>query len=474
MLFANPPGELAERSLRDVEHGVYWLRRPERPAPRPALVGEHEADLAIVGAGFTGLWTAIEAKRRHPDWHVVVLEGGRIATGGSGRNGGFMSASLTHGLLNGFDRWPEELPELLGLGRTNLDEIERFIAEHNIDADFQRTGEFQVAVAPHQVDEVRAAVDLARQFGEDHEFLDAEAIREQVHSPTYLAAGFDKSSVALMDPAKLAWGLARVAEAAGVVLHERTPVRRLADRGSHVFITTDGAAVRSPRVALATNAYPPLLERIRHYVVPVYDYVLMTEPLSAEQWELIGWRGRQGIADAGNQFHYYRATADGRILWGGYDAIYHYRNGFGPRFERDDAAYARLAQHFVETFPALMESGLRFAHAWGGAIDTCTRFTAFWGRAHAGKTTYVAGFTGLGTGSSRFAAQTMLDLGTGLDTNRTRLRMVRTRPLPFPPEPVRSAGIGLTTAALAKADRSAGKRSVWLRTLDRLGLGFDS
>jgi glycine/D-amino acid oxidase-like deaminating enzyme len=474
MLFTNPPGALADRSLRDVEHGVFWLQRPARPVPRPPLVGDHEADLVVVGAGFTGLWTALEAKRRHPHWRVLLLEGGRIATGGSGRNGGFMSASLTHGLLNGHDRWPEELPELLRLGQANLDEIESFITSNSIDADFQRTGEFQVAVAPHQVDDVRAAVDLARQFGEDHEFLDADAIQEQVHSPTYLAAGFDRSSVALMDPAKLAWGLARVAEEAGVILHERTPVRRLADRGSSVFVTTDGGAVRSPRVALATNAYPPLLERIRHYVVPVYDYVLMTEPLSAEQWDIIGWRDRQGIADSGNQFHYYRATADGRILWGGYDAIYHYRNGFGPRFERDDEAYARLAQHFVETFPALMESGLRFSHAWGGAIDTCTRFTAFWGRAHGGKTTYVVGFTGLGTGSSRFAAQTMLDLSAGMDTTRTRLRMVRTKPLPFPPEPVRSAGIALTTAALAKADRSSGRRNVWLRALDRLGLGFDS
>lgn len=474
MLFANPPGPLAQRALADVHHGVYWLDRPNRPAPREPLIGEHEADLVVVGGGFTGLWTAIEAKERHPEWRVLLLEGGRIASGGSGRNGGFMSASLTHGLLNGFERWPEELPTLLRLGRHNLAEIESFITAKGIDADFQRVGEYQVAVAPHQVAEVRAAVELAQQFGEDHEFLDAEAIQAEVHSPTYLAAGVDRSGVALMDPAKLAWGLARVAEDAGVRVYERTPVRRLADRGTSVFVTTDSGAVHSPRVALATNAYPPLLERIRHYVVPVYDYVLVTEPLTSEQWDMVGWRGRQGIADSGNQFHYYRVTSDGRILWGGYDAVYHYRNGFGPHFERDDEAYARLAQHFVETFPTVMESGLRFSHAWGGAIDTCTRFTAFWGRAHAGKTTYVVGFTGLGTGSSRFAARTMLDIATGADTDRTRLRMVKTKPLPFPPEPVRSIGISLTTASLAQADRRGGRRNLWLRTLDALGLGFDS
>lgn len=474
MVFTTAPGTLAQKSLIDVQRAVYWLDRSDRPAARAPLIGEAQADLVIVGGGFTGLWAALDAQQRYPGWRIVLLEGGRIASGGSGRNGGFMSASLTHGLLNGYDRWPQELPELLRLGHANLDEIEAFIAEHSIDADFQRSGEFQVAVAPHQVAELRSAVELAHRFGEEQQFLDAETIQTQVHSPTYLAAAADPIGVALMDPAKLAWGLAGVAERAGVVIHERTPVRRLADRGSSVFVTTESGAIQAPRVLLATNAYPPLLRRIQQYVVPVYDYVLMTEPLTDEQWRIVGWRDGQGIADSGNQFHYYRRTRDGRILWGGFDAMYHFGNGFGPRYEHDDQAYARLAQHFVETFPDLMETGLRFSHAWGGAIDTCTRFTAFWGQAHGGKTTYAVGFTGLGTGSSRFAAQTMIDLAVGADTERTRLDMVRSKPLPFPPEPIRSIGIALTTASLQQADRRAGHRNLWLRTLDAMGLGFDS
>jgi glycine/D-amino acid oxidase-like deaminating enzyme len=230
--------------------------------------------------------------------------------------------------------------------------------------------------------------------------------------------------------------------------------------------------VLADRVALATNAYPPLLRRLSHYVVPVYDYVLVTEPLTDAQWSAIGWSGREGISDTGNQFHYYRTTDDGRILWGGYDAVYHRGNGFGPQYENSRESYERLAGHFLQTFPQL--AGIRFSHAWGGAIDTCSRFSAFWGTAHGGRTAYVAGYTGLGVGASRFGAATMLDLLDDRDTERTRLEMVRTKPLPFPPEPIRSIGISWTTASLQQADAHQGRRNLWLRTLDRLGLGFDS
>ena len=196
--------------------------------------------------------------------------------------------------------------------------------------------------------------------------------------------------------------------------------------------------IRAQRVALATNAYPPLLRRLKHYVVPVYDYVLVTDPLTDEQWSRIGWSGREGISDTGNQFHYYRTTEDGRILWGGYDAIYHSGNGFGPQYDHNRESYERLAEHFLQTFPQLR--GIGFSHAWGGAIDTCSRFSAFWGTAHEGRVAYVAGYTGLGVGASRFGAATMLDLLDGRTTERTELEMVRTKPLPFPPEPVRSLG----------------------------------
>jgi glycine/D-amino acid oxidase-like deaminating enzyme len=223
-------------------------------------------------------------------------------------------------------------------------------------------------------------------------------------------------------------------------------------------------------VALATNVFPSLLRRTRLLTVPVYDYVLMTEPLTAEQLRSVGWAHRQGLGDLANQFHYSRLTADDRILLGGYDAIHQRR--VDPAHEERSASYRRLAAHFLTTFPQLEE--VRFSHRWAGAIDTSTRFAAFHGLAARGRVAYAAGFTGLGVGATRFAAEVMLDRLSGRETERTRLEMVRRKPLPFPPSPVADVGIELTRRSLDAADHRQGRRNLFLRALDRAGLGFDS
>ena len=169
---------------------------------------------------------------------------------------------------------------------------------------------------------------------------------------------------------------------------------------------------------LATNVFPSLFRRNRLYTVPVYDYVLSTDPLTDEQLGRIGWQGRQGIGDSANQFHYYRLSADNRIVWGGYDAIYHFGRKVDPAYEHRPQTYERLAAHFFLTFPQLED--VRFSHRWAGAIDTNTRFCAHWGTAHRGRVAYVNGFTGLGVGAARFAADVCLDLLDGAPTRRTR------------------------------------------------------
>jgi glycine/D-amino acid oxidase-like deaminating enzyme len=472
MQFATSPTSEAIAAISDAERSVFWLDRPDRPEPTPPLEEDIDADLVIVGGGFTGLWTALLAHDVDPDRDIVLVERTRIGDGGTGRNGGFVAASITHGFGNGYARWPEELPELLTLGQRNLEDIETFVNLNGIDCDFRRAGEIDVAVADHQVEEISQTVDLMQEFGLDVEFLDTAALQHHIHSPTYLAGLKDLHSVALADPARLAWGLLATARLRGIRVFEGTEVTSFDDDHDRVTLHTPHHRITAAKVVMATNAFPSLIPAVRHRVVPVYDYVLMTEPLTDSQWTELGWEGREGLSDSGNQFHYYRPTEDGRILWGGYDAVYHAGNGFGPQFDNDDDSYQRLATHFLQTFPQL--EGIKFTHAWGGAIDTCSRFTAFWGTEAAGKIAYAAGFTGLGVGASRFAAQVILDLLDDQDTTRTRLDMVRSKPVPFPPEPLRSLGIKWTTTSLKRADARGGKRNLWLRTLDRLGLGFDS
>ncbi len=292
-----------------------------------------------------------------------------------------------------------------------------------------------------------------------------------VDSPTYLAGRHAPDECAVVDPARLAWGLADAAERLGVRIAEGTRVDRIRKSGSGVELTTPGGIVRAGKVALATNVFPSLLRRLRLSTVPVYDYVLATEPLTDDQLAALRWDPAIGIADSGNQFHYYRITPDRRILFGGYDAIYHFGRGIEAGHEERPATYEILARHLAETFPQLGD--LRFSHRWAGVIDTSTRFCAFYGSTHGGRTAYALGFTGLGVGASRFAADVMLDLLAGEDTERTRLEMVRTKPMPFPPEPLAWIGIQLTRWSLARAD-ATGRRNLWLRLLDRLGLGFDS
>jgi glycine/D-amino acid oxidase-like deaminating enzyme len=174
----------------------------------------------------------------------------------------------------------------------------------------------------------------------------------------------------------------------------------------------------------------------------------------------------------GNLFHYYRLTADDRILWGGYDAVYRYGGPVGPALDDDEPTFAMLSQHFFTTFPQL--EGIRFSHRWGGAIDTCSRFSVFFGKALHDRVAYAVGYTGLGVGASRFGARVGLDLLDGRATEASDLGLVRKRPLPFPPEPLRTGVIQLTRNRLQAADRDGGRRGIWLTTLDRLGLGFDS
>ena len=459
-------------SLADVVEESYWMDDDDWPDDKSRLVGENKADLLIVGGGFTGLWAALEAKIHNPDLDVVLVEGKWIAYGASGRNGGFIAASLTHGFANGLNRWPTELKKLNELGQQNLDEIEAFVKSENIDCDFRRVGEIDVATEPYQIEELMRFVELANEYGEEYEWLDESSVKAKLNSPTYLGGLYNVDGVALADPARLAWGLRDAALRRGVRIYENTMVNELEEKGQRVRAVTDLGAVTAPKVLLATNAFPPLLKRLKYLMVPVYDSVLVTEPLNQEQRDAIGWSEYQGISDSGNQFHYYRPTEDGSILWGGYDATYNWRSGFGADFERTVDSWVKLATHFFETFPQL--DGLKFSHAWSGAIDTSSRFSAFWGRAMGDKVAYVAGYTGLGVGASRFGAQIAIDLLFDRDTDRRKLEMVNSLPIPFPPEPFRSAGINFTRWSLDRADRNQGKRNLWLRALDRVGMGFDS
>jgi glycine/D-amino acid oxidase-like deaminating enzyme len=462
---------------RVVDPISYWLRdaAPADDADPPLAAGQRTAvDVAIVGAGFTGLWTAIALTDTDPTLRVAVLEMETVGFGASGRNGGFCESSLTHGLANGARHFPDEVAQLEQEGADNLRELIAFTRDHGIDCDLEETGVLALADQAWQVDEFRAWVDEAAEHGEHLEFLDREAARAEVHSPLWHAGVYrPPGRDVLLDPAKLCRGIARVARDRGVRIHERTRVTRLARRAGGVRLTTDdGTVLEAAYVVVATSAYSGWLGRLSSTFVPVYDYVLVSEPLTPDQRASIGWRRRQGLSDGNNQFHYFRLTADDRILWGGYDAIHHRGSRVGPELDRRPESFARLEAQFFRAFPQL--DGLAFPFRWGGAIDTTSRFTVTFGRLLGGRVVYALGYTGLGVGASRWAGGVVRDFLLRPDEDRLRLRLVSSPPIPFPPEPLRSFAIDTVRHELDRADRNGGRRSLVLRTLDAIGVGFDS
>jgi len=442
-----------------------WLDCPRTEYPR--LTGATNCDLLVVGAGYAGLWTALRAAERNPAARIVVIEAEQVGWAASGRNGGFVDASLTHGAENGKSRWAAEFDQLEKLGMQNLDGMQADIERYGMKVEWERSGDIAVATEPHQVPWLQEAADAGEGL-----FLDQAAIRAEVASPTYLAALANPDSCAIVNPALLAFELARVCTEQGVQIFEHTAAQEIEHDRRAVHVTTSSGTITAERVVLATNVFPSLLRRNRFRTVPVYDYVLATEPLTDEQLGRIGWRGRQGLSDCANQFHYYRLSADNRIVWGGYDALYFFGRRVDSTYEDQPATFRKLAAHFFITFPQLED--VRFTHRWAGAIDANSRFCAHWGQAAGGRIAYVNGFTGLGVGAARFAADVCLDMVEGLSTERTELEMVRKKPMPFPPEPLASVGIQATRWSLNRADHNEGKRNIFLRTLDSLGLGFDS
>jgi glycine/D-amino acid oxidase-like deaminating enzyme len=460
-------------ALEAARPACYWLDRPERPEPTAALSQDVEADLAIVGGGFTGLWAALMAAEESPGRDIVLLEASRIGEGASGRNGGFANPSVTHGLDNGLMHFPDEMEQLVELENRNFEEMLAAFDHHAIDARYEDCGILDVATESSQIEELREHVETVERFGGKAVWLDREQVQEQLVSPTFHGGIWVQGGGGgVLDPAMLCWGLQSALRRQSVRIFEGTSVERISRSGSGVVLHTSGGRLRARKVLLATNAFRSPLRRMRRAVVPIWDYAFMTEPLTAAQMAAIGWKNRQGVGDCANQFHYYRLTHDDRILWGGYDAIYHYGSKLRKEHEQRRESMERLSRQFFETFPQL--AGLRFSHTWGGPIGTTTRFCMDTGTAHGGRVAWAIGYTGLGVVASRFGARIGLDHLDDPDSPRLRLRLTSRRAIPWPPEPLRYLGIQLTQYELARADRNEGRRGVWLRLLDRLGLGFDS
>lgn len=451
---------------------------PGTLAPGEPLPGDTEADVVIVGAGFTGLWTAYYLARRSPGLKVIVCEREIAGFGASGRNGGWCSALFPASLAK-LSRLPapdgstgpdgsvrpdgSAGPGGRGLaGRAGavamqramhatVDEVGRVVAEEGIDCHWAKGGTVMLARSAVQLERAKAAVEEAREFGfgeADLRLLGAAEARSLAGASGVLGGTYTPHCAAI-HPARLARGLLSVVRRAGVSVYERTPVLSLGPGG----VVTSAGRVSARYVVRATEGYTPGLPGHRRAIVPVYSLMIATEPLPAAVWDEIGLAGRPTFGDLRHLIIYGQRTADGRLAFGGRGAPYHLGSAVRPSFDQVPGVFAALRQTLVELFPVLGRTGLQVSHHWGGPIGVPRDWCASVGLDPSTGVGWAGGYVGDGVSTTNLAGRTLADLILGTTSDLTRLPWVGHRSPEWEPEPLRWLGLNAGLQAMSLADR---------------------
>lgn len=436
--------------------------------PRDPLPGDLTADVAIVGAGFTGLWTAYYLLRADPTLRVVVLEAETAGFGASGRNGGWCSALFPASLstlaaLPGSDR-DAALAQHAAM-RASVDEVGRVAAEERLEVDFAKGGTITLARSRAQLRSARAEVEAARAWGRGDDqvrLLDADEARSVLHATKVRGATYTPDCAAI-HPAKLVRALARLVEdTRGGTVFEHTRVTGI-EKGK---VRTDRGEVRAGVVLRATEGYTPHLPGAGRTVVPVYSLVIATEPLPERVWEQIGLRHRETFTDHRNLIVYGQRTADGRLVFGGRGAPYHFGSRTDAAFDRDPRVFAALWATLREMFPVL--AGHKVTHAWGGPLGVPRDWCASVGLDAGTGLGWAGGYVGDGVSTTNLAGRTLRDLVLGRSTDLTALPWVQHASPRWEPEPLRWTGVnaGLRTMTLADVEeRVTGRPSLLARAM---------
>lgn len=423
-------------------------------APTPPLRGRHRVDVVVVGAGFAGLSTALALRRSEPSLRVLVLDGCAIGHGASGRNAGFAMTLFGLTVQTTVLRFGKQRArEAHAFMKRAVSNVERLVRDDGVQCDFEMSGLLTVATSKAYEKRLQSEIATARSAGiDDVEWLDAAATRARVESPAYRGARWEAHS-ALVNPARLAHALGRLAREAGAEIHEGVPVRAV--RVSRPFtapvlVETEEAQIEAARVVLATNAWSSLFPSLASKQFPVFTYIVVTEPLDDARLAPIRWHGREGIEDARALIHYYRLTPDNRLLMGGGDAFYYLGGGFGR--DQNEAAAAALRAHVARVFPSLR--GVRFTHHWGGPVSVPLDFAPAMGWLGSDRRiVYSLGCVGHGVALMTMAGNVLSDLVLERDTELTRQFFVNRFVPPTPPDPFRWVLAQGIRGAMKLADR---------------------
>ena len=419
--------------------------------PRAPLPGSCDADVAIVGAGYTGLWTARALLERDPSLRVVVLEREIAGFGASGRNGGWASAIFpTPWKRIARDSSRDEARRLQHALSTAVDDIGTVAAGEGIDCDYAKGGYLSVARNPAQLARGRAEVDNARAWGFGEEFLTmltAEEVSARAAIDQTLGGTYTPHCAAIQ-PAKLVRGLATAVERRGGAIYENTEVTSI-EPG---VVRTMNGDVRAEVVVRATEGYTSDLPGLGRDIVPMYSLMVATEPLSNATWDELGLAHRETFSDKRHLRIYGQRTADGRIAFGGRGAPYHYASRIEPHFDRDERVHAMLRRIVGELFPSLANANVGFTHAWGGNLGIPRDWYPTVGFDQRTGMAWAGGYVGDGVTTANLAGRTLADLITGTKSELVTLPWVGRRSRRWEPEPLRWTGVNAVTALMASGD----------------------
>ncbi len=432
----------------DYSDKSFWLATYGPYTANAPLQGDLQADVAIVGGGFTGMATAYYLLKASPGLKVAVLESEVVGYGASGRNGSFAMTVIGLGLgilamIKGKDKAREGHHYM----ERAVDRVGELVQANGLDCDYIRPGFLRMATTPGYVKRIQHDIELAHSLGiTGIEWLDRDAARAQVCSDLYLGAWWEPR-MALVNPARLVREEKRVVQALGAQVYEHTPVQVI-ERGEHFTLRTPGGTVTADRLVLGTNAYSHLIPQIRRKQVPAWTYMIATEPLSAEHFAAIGWQNRQGVEDARNLIHYYRITPDNRLLMGGGPVGLGY--GGNMEYDSDAASWAHLEAHMRLVFPALKD--VQITHRWGGPFSVTADLTPMMGYLGDKRAVYSVGCIGHGVAMTHLNGETLCDLLLERRTDLTDVFFVNRRGIPWPPEPLRLAVSGALRSYLQLED----------------------
>ena len=325
------------------------------------LRGKHKADVVIIGGGFTGLSSAYNIHHRFPHKKIILLEGACCGYGASGRNGGFCVATS---LIDSDLKDPDARKKNLNVSLHGIEQIKEFIDVHGLDCDFKENGMLDVAMNDVQVERMEAESRMLKKWGLDVQTLYGKELEKEIISPR-LVAGLKTKQGAILNPAKLVRGMKKIVETMGIEIRERSVVTRIAPGKIH-HVDTELGEVKAPDMVIATNAYSHRLGFLQNRLFPIYTYVIATEPLTSNQWEMIGWQNHRGLSDYRTLFNYMIPSVDGRIIIGGSDFKYYNNDGIAPGNNKTVSRV--IVKDLVKWFPCL--EGIKVDHAWGGPTAT--------------------------------------------------------------------------------------------------------